>query len=511
MWPLLSRGVEAVRVRYWVALSLAGLALRAALIPVSPAWGYHRDHDLFVRWAILATDYGLLTVYDGPPPKHDIQVWDAQTRSFVRTEEQQRDWCNYPPLSVYLLYVSGLVFKVLSPERLINTWLSHAIFSSWTILADFLLAWGCAATVAHFRPGRAAFWTYAAVLLAPPLWYDSLVWGQVDSWVLAPAVWMLWAILRQRWILAGVLYGIAAGLKPQAVLFLPLWGLVLLTSRQPIKVLLSGLIAGAVLGLCALPFMLHSGWAWLKLSYIGNFFHAAPYTTLSAFNIWYVDALLGTTKSATLTWLGLTKDVWGRTFLLIALAVGFVGVLIRWRREPRGLLIWTVLSLLAFMMLPTRVHERYLVLVLPFLIMLAVLYARFVPTVVILALVMMAQITWPHWIKLRPGAWVDFFEPAARIDYEAYLTELPPQERARAQTYDEFTRDARQEFAATRARSAPFEWMGTILALLASAGVATTAATLKPPPAALQQTTRAERKTTGTEKQKGRIRGARSR
>jgi len=53
--------------------------------------------------------------------------------------------------------------------------------------------------------------------------------------------------------------------------------------------------------------------------------------------------------------------------------------------------------------------------------------------------------------------------------------------------------------------------MGTIQALLASAGVATTAATLKPPPAALQQTTRAERKTTGTEKQKGRIRGARSR
>jgi hypothetical protein len=148
----LSRGDEAVRARYWVALSIAGLALRAALIPASPRLCYYLDHDLFARWAIQATDNGLLTVYDGPPPKHDIRTWDAETQRWNVSQELQYDWCNYPPLSVYLLYLSGLVFKVLSPDRLINTWVSHAIFSSWTILADFLLAWGCAAVVAHSRP-----------------------------------------------------------------------------------------------------------------------------------------------------------------------------------------------------------------------------------------------------------------------------------------------------------------------------------------------------------------------
>lgn len=505
----LSPGDEAVRVRYWVALSLAGLALRIALLPASPRWGYYLDHDLFARWAIQATDGGLVTVYDVPPPQHDIRTWDGETQRWTVSQRPEYDWCNYPPLSVYLLYLSGLAFKALSPDRLINTTLSHAIFSSWTIVADFLLAWGCAAVVAHFRPGRARFWTFAAVLLAPPLWWDSVVWGQVDSWVLAPAVWMLWAILRQRWILAGLLYGVAAGLKPQAVLFVPLWGLVLLTSRQPWKVLLSGLIAAAVLGLCALPFMAHSGLAWWRLSYLGNFLRTTPYTTLSAFNIWYVDVLLCGTKDSTLTWLGLSKDLWGRVFLLAALAGGLAWMLIRWRREPRALLIWAALSLLAFMMLPTRVHERYLVLVLPFVVMLAALYMRFVPGLLLLALVMMAQVTWPHWIHQRPGGWADYWEPAAKVDYRRTWVDVPPNVRAQAPTFDEFTQEARQQFAATRARTAPIEWLMTVLALLGTAATVAVAASIRPEPVVMRASTTAKRKKSEATRQKLEPRGAR--
>jgi hypothetical protein len=347
------------------------------------------------------------------------------------------------------------------------------------------------------------------VWLAPPLWWDSIVWGQVDSWVLAPVVWMLWAILRQRWILAGALYGVAAGLKPQAVLFLPLWGMVLLTSRQPLKVLLSSAVATAVLALSSLPFMLHSGVACWWISYGYNLLHAAPRTTLCAFNIWYVDMLLCGTGNSAETWLGVAKDVWGRTLLLIALASGLVWSIFRWRREPRGLLIWTTLSLLAFMMLPTRVHERYLVLVLPFLVILAALYWRFVPGLLMLALVMFAQVTWPIWLAQRPDRWDDFWLPLAKADYQRTWVDAPPAERVGAPTFEEFIIDAQRQFQATRARTVGIECLLTVLALLGTAATVAAAAGLKPDPSAVQSAAGAKRPKSEPRHQKPEVRATR--
>jgi Gpi18-like mannosyltransferase len=468
--------------RYYILASLGALGLRLILLPASSRWGYTPDHDQFVRWAIQATDQGVLTVYDRPPPRRDMRAWSPEKNDWVIQQREGDEQCNYPPLAVYVLYAAGRAFRWVSPDRLINTTTAHALFSTPSILADFFLAWGCARLVARFKPGRAAWWAYTLVLLAPPFWWDSVIWGQMDSVLLAPAVWMVWAMVRRRWIAAGLLFGVAAALKPQAVLFLPLWALALATARPRWYPGLSLLVAGAMLAMLALPFAYHSGAAWWYASYVGNLFLAVPYTTLTAFNIWYVDLLICGSVIATDCRLGIPKAMWGEVFLLTALAAGFVWTLRRWRDDSRGYLLWAVLSLLAFVMLPIRVHERYILVVLPFLIVAALLYRRLLVAMVLLIVVATAQVTWPLWIHMPAGKWNDYLLPAAEEHYQRELAARSPEERQALPPFDEWVRPLGEMYIQKRAQSIELEVLATVLGLVAMVWIPVAVAGLKPEP-----------------------------
>ena len=458
---------------FWLVVTVIGLALRVAMVPLGPRYGYMADHDDFVRWGIQATDHGLLTLYDRPPPRRDLRTWTNGQWTIA-----QRDFdrvCNYPPLSAYLLYGSGLLFKGVSSDRLINTTVSRAVFESWSILADFFLAWGCASLVARLRSGRAGRWTYLLVLLAPPLWWDSAAWGQMDSPILATLVWMVRAMIDSRWWMAGALFGLAAGLKPQAVLLLPLWALAVVGTRPRIKPLLALVLAGAVLLLMALPFTVHSGLAWWHNSYVANLTTAyGEATTLMACNIWYVDLLLTGSADATRCWLGVTKDIWGKVFLLAGLAGGFALAAWRWRCRPESYVLLCALTLLVCVMLPTRVHERYLLLALPWLVMAAVMWRRFWAPALMLTAVATFQVTWPLWLHATPD-W-EGIERQAAAQYDAILATATPEQKARALPLAKAIAPLRQQYLTARGKTVCYEWVFTLLALTGTALTVTAAA-----------------------------------
>ena len=464
-------------VGFWAAISVGALLLRIALLPLGPRYGYTADHDDNVRWGIQATDEGILTLYDHPPPRWDSRVWDGT--KWVTARRQLDRLCNYPPLSVDLLYVSGLVFKQVSADRLINTVTSRTVFAGWSILADFLLALGCAALVAHFSTARAGRWTYLIMLLAPPFWWDTVGWGQMDTVFLAPVVWMVWAMVRQRWILAGVLYGLAAMVKPQAILLLALWAFATMVHRPVWKVLLGLAASAAVAFAISLPFTLHGGFAWLNASYIDNLLHAYPATTLKAFNVWYLDLLLCESDDVTRPIAGIAKDSMGRVMLVVALAVGLARMIRRWGREPRALVLWTLWVLLACVMLPTRVHERYLLLALPLLMVAAMVWRSLWPGLALLLVVATAQVAWPLWIQADPGGW-EQFERRAAEKHAAWLATLEPQQKASAPSLAQYLAPARREYLALRARTAAYEWALVGLALAGAVYTAVGMLLLKP-------------------------------
>lgn len=454
----------------WLAIALSltvgALILRALVLPLAPKYGYWGDHDDFVRWGIQATDKGILSLYDKPPARWDNLGFERGQWRILR--RQMDRLCNYPPGAAYWLYASGAVFKAVSADRLINTLTSRTVFAVPSIVADVLLAAGCAAIVALYRPGRPVWWTYAIVLFMPPFWLDSALWGQVDSTLLAPMVWMLWAMLSGRWTLAGVLFGLAAMLKPQAILLVPVWGWAVLFNR-PVRKPLTGLAAatGTVL-VIAMPFLLHSGFAWFKASYVENMLAAHPETTMKAFNIWYVDLLLRESYDVHDRLLGISRDNWGKILLLTTLAVGFAVLALRRRREPAVLLWWTAWILLAAVMLPTRVHERYLLIPLPPLLIGSLLVPRLRAPVIALAIVAAAQVTWQLWMPVGPGDWQRLVE-YNRPQYDAWLAQLPPDQVASAAPFEQVIAPDHERFLRNRARTAPYEWFLTALALVASA------------------------------------------
>lgn len=464
---------------FWLGAVAFGVLLRIVLVLIAPRYGYMGDHDDFVRWGLQAANEGVVTLYDHPPPRRPVRVWSHQANQWAVGERGMDRLCNYPPISVYLLAVSGHVFKAISPDNVVNTTTSRAIYELWAIACDFLVAWGVASIVALLRDKNTAKWAFLLILALPPLAWDSAVWGQMDSLFLAPAVWMVRALLVGHWGLAGLLLGLAAGLKPQALLLLPIWAMAALLTRQYARAAAALALAVAVTTIAALPFILHGGLAWFRASYAENVGAYVSQTTLNAFNIWYVDVLITGTDDAARRWLGLTKNTWGLALLAGALTLGLIWFSRRWRGRVQGVLLWSAFALLACVILPTQVHERYLLLSLPFFAAAAFKWPRLWTGFVLLTLTCTAQVTWPNWMltEARDRA---ALSRDLRKQYEEQLARLPNEERPNVIPYDEYEADMLKRYAAGREKTVPIEWLLVLLALAGAALAAGATLTAKP-------------------------------
>ena len=440
-----------------IALALVtGLGARAWLVELSPRYGYLGDHDDYVRWGIQAADSGLTALYTGPPPraKHVVHRDDGTTALRTRTVDRV---LNYPPVSAYLLWLQGEAYKAVGQERLVNTRTARRLYALLPVLCDIIVAFGCLAIVRDLAP-RWAPLAFAAAFLAPPLAIDGALWGQTDSWLMAPAVWMVWAMMRGRWTLAGLLWGVALGVKPQAVLFTPVWCLALLLTNRRGSVLLGVVTAAAVLNVAAAPFWFTSGARWFQEPFIHNIVHDYPQTTLKAFNVWYIDLLRTEELSASASLAGVAKDAWGRVLTAVGLVAAFGIIYRRWRSTPMALCLFSGLVLLVCVMLPTRVHERYVVLCLPFLICTACRNRRLWPGVVVLLVVASFQLTWYIWSTRLAGS---ASERQLRVYYAVQADRLKLPEPSRQQHIDRQT----QRELANRAKDRPAEWALTMAAL----------------------------------------------
>jgi hypothetical protein len=478
-WPSSARG-WAIAI---VAALLIGILIRAYIVSQPPTPAMMWDHHEYVCWGVLMDREGLVALYDHPPELHVMWSPRMQEQRVVSPGEERI--CNYPPGTAYILYAKAKILKLLDDSLASNTPAARVIFSFASIVGDVLLAFGCFAVAGLWGNRLAAVLAFSVALLAPPFIVDSAHWGQTDSWVLAPAIWMLWAMLRKRWLAAGVFWGLALAFKTQGVLFTPIWLVALWIGPDRRRIVGGMFVAGGLLVLAGLPFMFHSGLAWLHRGFLHNLLHAYELTTLKAFNIWYVDLLLCENQDATVTLAGLEKDAWGKLLLLTSLAGTTALLLFRYRsRRPDVLLRFAAVLLLLVVMVPTRVHERYIVLPLPFLICIAALYRRLWWGLVPFLIAASFQITALDWLRVGADTWTTQKTRAlaqkehalAKLSqqYEELRNELPAEEFAvlppPPQQFEQYLDQLRRDIgrARTEEREAPREWALTILAVLSA-------------------------------------------
>jgi len=384
--PSRSTGIQGTAGAILIVLAL-GLALRLILAYLLPGSGFEADLSSFTYWASNLADEGPYGFYERPF-FHD-----------------------YTPGYLYVLWLVGSVGAALGGIG--------DLIKIPPILADLAigyLVWSMVRELGGRE--RLALLGAAIVVVNPVFWFDNVVWGQVDSAGVVFLLLGLRALWRDQPERAAIFTVIAALVKPQLGILVPLVAVVTirralwpvrtaddvalvgpapgvrlvdrLRAREtrtghPLRILTTGL-AGYVtaLALC-LPF----GLSVLAPAASAPFFTSGlidqivkagggyPYLTVNAYNAWaIVPSDLGISLASAGQWIcdvgSLPIDKCGSGVVVFgivpAVVVGaalliaaFVGLLWVAARNPDRLTLLVVLSLLAlaFFALPTRVHERY--------------------------------------------------------------------------------------------------------------------------------------------------------
>jgi dolichyl-phosphate-mannose-protein mannosyltransferase len=324
----------------WLAL---GVVIRLPLL-----WddGFHYDTGTYKAWALAASD-----------PADPLGVYE------------QGIYTDHPPLLMYVLALVGGVVRLFGLETSAHF---VALLKLPALLADAatsLLVLGVLRERIGSRPALALASLY---WLNPVLIFVGAKWGQTDALLCLLVVvgWVAWS--RQRLVLAAIAFAAAVAFKPQGLLFAAMF--VIAASMSAPWRRLAPMFAAAIVSyaLLVLPFAWDQSIEWLLALYLGGDEQPA-YITVNAYNLW---ALFGWNWQTDVGGLfGLTLQ----RFAAIDAAVAILGVALwlGWRLRRAGdgergmLTAWGfVLGTLALFMLAPAMRERYLLLVLPFSLLL---------------------------------------------------------------------------------------------------------------------------------------------
>ena len=345
----------------------AGLALRLIIAQLLPGSGFGVDRGAFQYWASNLAHDGLSGFY-------------------------QRDFFHdYTPGYLYVLWLVGVVGNLLGGIG--------DLIKVPPILADLAIGW-LAWSMVRELGGRDRLALAAAfvAVVNPISWFDSVVWGQVDSFGVVFVLLGLRELWRDRPERAAIYTVIAAVVKPQLGILIPLVAIITIRralwpgggfgdperTGRPIRILTTAVSGFVTAWLLCLPF----GLSVVELSSQAPFIQSGllqqvaltaggyPYLAVNAYNLWaIVPGDTGNSLATAGTWVcdfagdaqkcgagvavfaGIPAVFIGTGLLLAAMAI-ILWVVAR-RPDRLTLLVAVALLSLAFFVLPTRVHERY--------------------------------------------------------------------------------------------------------------------------------------------------------
>jgi C-terminal four TMM region of protein-O-mannosyltransferase/Dolichyl-phosphate-mannose-protein mannosyltransferase len=390
-----------------VAILALGLVFRLIIARLNPGSGFKVDLIDFQFWAHELATHGLFGFY---------------TRPFLH---------DYTPGYLYVLWLVGSIGNALNPSAGVGD-----LIKVPPILADVALGWLVWSMSRELGVGRrAALIGAALVVFNPVTWFDSVVWGQVDSFGVVFLLLGLRALWRDQPERSAVFTVIAALIKPQLAILVPIVAVVTIrralrppapidpevTARgrgsltawlapllawerrtdRPVRIVTTAVVAFLTAVALCLPFglsvidpptvpgsLFSSGLVEQIFKTAGGY----PYVSVNAYNPWALASVNGTGITANGVWACDTLilhpvdpqvlctdavTIAGIPAvivgaILLAAAFVLVSLFVAWRPTPLTMLVGLTILTIAFFFLPTRVHERYLY---PFLALGAILAA----------------------------------------------------------------------------------------------------------------------------------------
>lgn len=352
-----------------VGILALGLVIRLLL---GPHGVYSGDAQTFRGWAIRLVTTPLADFYAAPGRPIDHLPGDL--------------WFLWGIAHLYrLIFPSG---NFQNPGFLVLLKLVPDLADLATAAVLYLIA-------RHLAGPRVGLLAAALFVLDPAPMFVSAIWGQWDAVSALAMVLALWLVVHgsPEWSLPLLTY--ASLVKPQLALLIPLvavvwwrrnvqppgyrprWGPDLARALGRL-----GLAALSSLGLflvVALPFdvgLPPLATRWTILQRLQVAWNTERSVSANAYNLWGILAHASGSRfidDGRAFLLGVSYQHWGEALLALALAIALILV---WRRPDAPTVLWAALAVtLSLFVLPTRIHERYLMPA----VVLAVLLAALAP------------------------------------------------------------------------------------------------------------------------------------
>lgn len=349
---------------------IAGIMIRLLLIFLDFGW----DVNNHLVWAKDLWERGFFGFY--------------QTRS---SEVYASFYPNYPPLALYIFYLTyplrWIIFQIFwwinlslpfFPSKIIFMLEARAfaagILKLPAILADMGTVWFVCLFAGKINRNHKKLSMTALLLFLfnPVIFYNSAYWGQID---IIPIFFVLTAsyllFFSRRYLASGILFTLSFLVKPTALVYLPVYTVFFLRKFGISKLIKTLVVGNLILWLAFMPFLKIGD---LFLSSYGIYSEkilaaqSLPFVTNGAFNFWVlITGFAGVRDTASFLF-GLSYKMWG----MIIASVFYLFILNRARRlkDEVNAFLWSLfLSAYAAVLFLTKMHERYFILPLPFLLL----------------------------------------------------------------------------------------------------------------------------------------------
>jgi len=274
----------------------------------------------------------------------------------------------YAPFYMYFLWFTGKLVQLFS----LPAWLHVYLIKCWSVVFEFLGSILIIKLSEKYNLQKQGFLLASLYAVNPGVFMNSSVWGQFDS---IPATMLLGVLLLFEYKknnLAALLFLLAVLTKPQSGLLLPIVMYLYFRNFKfdvaNVKKLLTGLISGILLYLAVvLPFYSPTSksgtipgfldWFYWLFDLYSKSIQDYPFATANAFNFWFLFG--GQIQNDTFPFLGLNYFWWGNILLIIAVAFAFT-CLIKGRATMHSVCYFSYLVQFSAFMFMTKMHERYL-------------------------------------------------------------------------------------------------------------------------------------------------------
>jgi len=280
---------------------------------------------------------------------------------------------DYPPGYMYVLWLTGGIAKLLG---LSYGGSGHVLLTKMpAILCDLAAAYVVFRMADKRLPRRTALLLCGLVALNPAMAFLSGGWGQIDQVLTLALLLVVWLLTENRLEWAGLAYGIAILIKPQALMAGPLFAGVYFVkihdqgAKTALRTLAAVALAVGIILLLCVPFSGGQGTVevdFLGLSFQGPWFlekllgtaTSYPYASIEAFNLF---ALLGGNwQPVDAPFLfSITYGQWG-TACMVLCVLAALWMYIRGRKENGCLPLSLAFLLAGLFTLGQYMHERYL-------------------------------------------------------------------------------------------------------------------------------------------------------